>query len=290
MRICDSYAGFEGESDTWHNLVDRGLAGDRINDDWPIFLNAGLLCFHMNGLEAQERCFRGSQDEAEIYYQDQRLSMRDGSFMRLHLNHRATGEEQFIPLEMWDACTDPEHRPILPTLNQVLYIGVDASIKHDNAAVVAVHYDQALGKVVLARHRIWKPSPHQPLDLDGTIGDYLRELQKGYSLGAVHYDPFQMHDLSTRLSAEGLPMVEFPQSVPNLTRMGQNLYETIKAGNMLMYPDNEMRISASHAVALQSSRGWRIAKEKTSHKIDVIVALAMAALAAVEQSQSWLIW
>jgi hypothetical protein len=51
-----------------------------------------------------------------------------------------------------------------------------------------------------------------------------------------------------------------------------------------------MRRSVSHAVALQSSRGWRIAKEKTSHRIDVIVSLAMASLAAVDGSQAmwWL--
>ena len=82
-------------------------------------------------------------------------------------------------------------------------------------------------------------------------------------------------------------MVEFPQSSPNLTRMGQNLYELIKGGNLQLYPDIEMRISASHAIAIQSSRGWRIAKEKTSHKIDVIVALAMASLAAIESGHDW---
>jgi hypothetical protein len=37
------------------------------------------------------------------------------------------------------------------------------------------------------------------------------------------------------------------------------------------------------AVASESARGWNIAKEKQSHKIDVIVALAMAALGAVQQ-------
>ena len=42
-----------------------------------------------------------------------------------------------------------------------------------------------------------------------------------------------------------------------------------------------MRLAVSRAVAIETSRGWRIAKEKQSHKIDVVVALAMAALAAV---------
>ena len=164
--------------------------------------------------------------------------------------------------------------------------GVDASIKHDNAAVVVVYHDDELNKVVLATHRIWKPSAREPLDLDGTIGDYLRDLGRKYSLSTVKYDPFQMHDLSTRLQSEGLPMVEFPQSSPNLTRMGQNLYELIKGGNLQLYPDIDMRLSASHAIAIQSSRGWRIAKEKTSHKIDVIVALAMASLAAIVSGQN----
>jgi hypothetical protein len=34
-------------------------------------------------------------------------------------------------------------------------------------------------------------------------------------------------------------------------------------------------------VALETPRGWKITKEKSAHKIDVVVALAMAAHAAV---------
>jgi phage terminase large subunit-like protein len=86
-------------------------------------------------------------------------------------------------------------------------------------------------------------------------------------------------------------MVEFAQSVPNLTQMGQNLFELIKERNIQLYPDREMRLAVSHTIAVQHPRGWRIAKEKTSHKIDVIVALAMAALAAIEHSEAvWLIY
>ena len=45
------------------------------------------------------------------------------------------------------------------------------------------------------------------------------------------------------------------------------------------------RLAVSRAIAIETPRGWRIAKEKTSHKIDAVVALAMAALAAVEEGQ-----
>jgi hypothetical protein len=37
------------------------------------------------------------------------------------------------------------------------------------------------------------------------------------------------------------------------------------------------------AVAKETSRGIKIAKEKTAHKIDIVVAIAMAALGAIEQ-------
>ena len=42
-----------------------------------------------------------------------------------------------------------------------------------------------------------------------------------------------------------------------------------------------MRLSVCHAVAVETPRGWRITKAKQSHKIDVVVALAMACWAAV---------
>ena len=67
LRVCDSYAGYEVESVTWHSIVDRGLAGQRIDPDWPIYLSGGLLLFHAEGEEAQRLCFRGTpQDAAAI--------------------------------------------------------------------------------------------------------------------------------------------------------------------------------------------------------------------------------
>jgi len=60
------------------------------------------------------------------------------------------------------------------------------------------------------------------------------------------------------------------------------LYELIKGGGIVFYPDASIRLAVSRAVALETSRGWRIAKEKTAHKIDVVVSLAMAAHAAVQ--------
>jgi hypothetical protein len=48
-----------------------------------------------------------------------------------------------------------------------------------------------------------------------------------------------------------------------------------------LYPDVQMRLAVSRAVIVESSRGWRLDKLKQQHKIDVVVALSMACLAAV---------
>jgi hypothetical protein len=100
---------------------------------------------------------------------------------------------------------------------------------------------------------------------------------------------------SQRLAQAGLPIEEFPRSPTNLTAASQNLYELINTQSIVCYPDSGMRLAVSRAIALETGRGWRIAKEKQAHKIDIVVALAMACYAAVkaqsepffDQSWSW---
>ena len=86
-----------------------------------------------------------------------------------------------------------------------------------------------------------------------------------------------------RLLANGIHVEEFPQSSGRLTESSQNLLELIKSGNIVLYPDADIRLAVSRAVAKESSPGWRIGKEIQSHKIDVVVALGMAALVAAQR-------
>jgi hypothetical protein len=77
-------------------------------------------------------------------------------------------------------------------------------------------------------------------------------------------------------------MEEFPQSMPNLTAASQNL---LKGQGIAVYSDHEIRLAVSRAIAVEGLRGWKIAKDKTTHKIDIVVALAQAALAAVQNGE-----
>jgi len=160
-----------------------------------------------------------------------------------------------------------------------VFVGVDAATKHDAAAVVAV--SRAGERLELVAHRIWKPSPTEPLDLEATVEAYLRELHARMPVARILADPYQLHRSITTLRAAGLPIEEYPQTTANCTDMGQAVFEALKGRQIRLYADAELRTQALSTVAVESSRGWRVAKEKSSRKIDAVVALAMALTAAV---------
>ena len=87
--------------------------------------------------------------------------------------------------------------------------------------------------------------------------------------------------VAQRMTRERIPIEEYPQTLPNLTAVTSNLFDLISARQLVLYPDAGMRLAISHAIIVESARGWRLDKMKQSNKIDVIVALSMACLAAV---------
>jgi phage terminase large subunit-like protein len=201
-------------------------------------------------------------------------------------NTFVTSESSFIDMEAWDACIDIDAKPVVAFPSLPVWVGVDASVKHDSTAIVAVTWDQDEQKVRLIAHRIFQPSPTEPLDFEAPIESTLTELAQRFTVRKVLFDPYQMAATAQRLARQGITIEEFPQSTPNLTAASQNLYELINGRNLVAYPDPAMRLAISRAVAIESSRGWRITKEKQSHKIDVVVALAMAAFAAIKTGES----
>jgi len=203
---------------------------------------------------------------------------------RLVVSH-AGFEDAFIAMDDWDACVDPGVAPVLQEKALRVHVGVDASVKHDTTAIVAVTFDREDQHVRMVNHRIFQPSKREPLDFEATIEATLCEFMQRYAVCSVHYDPFQMAAVAQRLQAAGVPMHEFPQTADRLTAIGSGLLELVKSRSLVVYPDADIRLAISRAVAVETPRGWRIAKDKASHKIDVVVALAMAAHAAVQGSR-----
>jgi hypothetical protein len=187
----------------------------------------------------------------------------------------------------WDQCVHPGLTPLHTVQHLPIWMGVDASTKHDSTAIVACSFDKKAQAVRLVAHRIFQPSPDEPIDFETTVEATLLDLKRRLRVRKVYYDPFQMVASAQRLTKAGLKLEEFPQTVPNLTAATQNLFDLIAARTLITYPDAQIRLAVSRALAVENTRGWRIAKNKVSHKIEVVVALALAAFGAVRgQSES----
>ena len=273
-RLTVSYAGFAGESQLLEGLYKRGLAQPEVGPD--LHAGNGVLMFWTNEPQAPW--------QTDEWLDEMRRSLRPHQYLRMIENRFVASEETFIDMAWWDACTTG--RPVMADASMPVWAAVDASVKHDCTALLACTWDKETKRVRQVWHRIFQPSPDHPLDFEGTVEQSLLELKQRFVVRAVLYDPYQMASVAQRLAKRGLRMEEFPQTVPNLTAASQNLYELIKSQGLSVYPDDEIRLAVQRAVALETTRGWRIAKEKASHKIDVVVALAMAAYAAVQKGES----
>ena len=281
LRIADSYAGFENESKTWHSLVDRGLTGKRIDKDWPIFQAGGLILFHMEGEEARERCYRGTPQDADIYYQDQAASLRANAFIRMHNNQRTAGESAFIQAEDWEACERPGLQPFTPGAGRRLVVGADASTSRDLTSLVGVEYNETTGISAATYVRLWKPQKSflrrgkPTVDLDLTIGAAVMELHQSGSLAAVVADNFQLHTLIIAWEKAGIKVIDLAQNAGRVDA-DQALYDAINSRTLEHYGDPQLTEAVLNAVARETPRGFRLDKEKASKKIDAAVALSMA--------------
>lgn len=275
LRFTTTYAGFEGESTLLEEIYRRGLSLPEIGPD--LRAGDGLLMFWTHAPVAPW------QDEA--WLTQMRGQLRPNAYLRLIENRFVTTESTFIDIGWFDGCVDPFLRRERGNPSMRVWIGVDASVKRDSTAVAVVTWDEAARKPRVVWHQIWQPSPNAPLNFEATIERALLELGDRFDVAEVRYDPYQMQSSAQRLKARGVPMREFPQTVPNLTEASQNLYDLLKDRAFIFYPDDDIRLAMQRAVAVESTRGWRIAKEKQAHKIDIVVALGMAALAAVRGGQ-----
>lgn len=74
---------------------------------------------------------------------------------------------------MYDACVEFGFRQ---EPRGSLFVGVDASVRRDSTACVAIRYDDQSDRLVLADHKIWKPTPGQPINLESSVEFYLRRI------------------------------------------------------------------------------------------------------------------
>jgi len=98
-----------------------------------------------------------------------------------------------------------------------VWAGVDASVKRDSTALVACTYDKAAKVVRLVTHRVFTPTPGDPINFEDTVEATLLEWRKRFMLRKVWFDPFQMEAVAQRLAKAGIKIEPYAQTIPNLT-------------------------------------------------------------------------
>jgi len=269
-RLVVTYAGFLNESALLHELYQTGMSGERIFEDLPCYRNGRIFTYW-------DVSARMPWQTAE-YYEEQRKILRPNQFKRLHENAWVAAESQFIAIETWDACVNSELSPAMPGKEIYICVGVDASVKRDFTAVVAVTKLND-DTIRLVHHRLWKPLKGEINFAD--VEAYILWLHQNFYVSIVRFDPFQFASSAQRLSAKGVRLEEYPQTTTNLTEAGSLLYELIDSQRLEVYPDADFRQQIQNVVAVETTRGFRLSKEESGRKIDLIAALSFACVAAL---------
>lgn len=278
VRFVTTYAGFHGESVLLERIY-KTIFNDKdevredverpLGEDLPVYVKDGLFMYWDHDARMPW--------QSDGYYVKQRRDLRPAQYTRLHENRWVSSEQGLFTERMLSQCIDTNHRPPAPNKYVQLYVGVDASAKKDRTAVVSV-YKGDDGRIYLGPKRFWSPSKEDPIDLEETVESYVKELASQYTVVRVRYDPYQLLRSAQTLAKDGLPMNEFPQQYNNQIEMANSLYDLIKYGNLVLYPDDDMKVEFLSCLAKETSRGVIIQKGQGRAPNDQIIALAMASL------------
>jgi phage terminase large subunit-like protein len=195
-------------------------------------------------------------------------------------NQWVSTTEAWLPHGAWDRCT--AERPI-PALADVV-LGFDGSFSNDSTALVAVevggtpHVD-----VVKCWERKLTDDPSWRVPII-EVEDAIRDACRRWQVREIVCDPFRWARTYQTLEAEGLPIVEFPQSPQRMVPATQRFYEAVLNEALTHSGDPRLARHVNNCVLRVDSRGSRLSKDtkKSPRKIDLAVAAVMALHRAAE--------
>ena len=263
-----------------------------MRDDLPIFHNAeaSILALIDTGADSWRMPWT-SGDSGAQYMREVQATERPNTFRRLWLNEWVSNESQFVTPEQWAACYSPEVQRLADGDRRRLVLGADASTSRDLTALVGTSYNRTSGRVEVLYSRAWTPKRgilrggKPTVDLEMTIGAEVLRLHEAGLIDAVVIDPYQLHTLAISWEKKGIRVIELPQTSGRV-EADQALFDAIDTGGIAHSGDKVLTDHILSAVALETLRGLRLAKEKTSKKIDLAVALSMSHHGALQMQKA----
>lgn len=281
FKYIDSYAGFEGESlileRQYEAIVKEGTPDPVVPE---LYRRGGSIAYWCTRRYLDWQ----TSEAAQAYYAQEAIDKSPSEFDRVHNNKWQSATESFVPIEWWDACKGaltPLRR------NQEIVLAADAGVASDNFALKAVTRD---GDMTQVRYvRIWQPppggkiifgDPDNPDNQDYPEGEIIR-LCRQYNVVKFVGDPWQLHDLMTRIRRRGIVDVEeFSQGNDRLIA-DKHLYDIIRERRIVWDESvpriDELRQHIANANKKTEGDKLRIVKRDAKLKIDGAVCLSMAA-------------
>ncbi|KVC62693.1 terminase [Burkholderia ubonensis] len=220
------------------------------------------------------------------------------NFKTKHLNEWVNADTAWMDMRAWDRCADTA-LDLDTFAGQPCWIGLDLASKTDIAALMLLfaHPEIEGGYAIFGRYYLpedtvmatsnsqyagWMRNgrltvtPGNVIDF-GWIEADLIEMSSRFQVQGVAFDPFQATQLSTRMLAEGLPMIEVRPTVLNFSESMKALEALVLQRRLIHDSDPVLGWMASNVVAhLDAKDNIYPRKERTENKIDGIVALIMA--------------
>lgn len=212
-----------------------------------------------------------------------------------HLNRWMNADTAWMNMLEWRKCADgtlfPEN-----FLGEPCIVGVDLASKVDFAVLVQLFYREghfyAFPQYFLPEDTVWLPenthyqgwTAEERINVTpGAIIDYseieaaLMDIAVRFELEEVAYDPFQATQFSSRMTSEGLTMVEVRPTVLNFSEPMKELEAAVKSGRFHYHPCPIFEWMAGNVVAhMDKKDNIYPNRERIQNKIDGIVATLMA--------------
>lgn len=231
------------------------------------------------------------------------------NFKTKRLNVWTTAGSAAFDMDAWAKSADKD-LTIEKVKHLPCWIPIDLASKIDIAALPLVFEDEAADRLyVITKKRLFLPQ--QAVD-SGANSQYTGWAEKGWlkvtdgavtdfdvieedikadcaalNVEEVPFDPFQATQLSTRLLAEGVPMVEYRQTVQTMSEPMKTLQAYVKKGAVI-HDDNPVMTWMMSNVVCHTDVKDNIYPRKTraENKIDGPVALIMGTGRIIAPSES----
>jgi phage terminase large subunit-like protein len=199
---------------------------------------------------------------------------REATFRRARLCQFAEElADAWLPPRAWDDCADP--LPIPDGAEVVL--SLDGSFSQDATALVACEIGEVphLDVAGLWEPPVGRPDWRVPIV---AVEDAIRDACRRWQVRQIVADPFRWARSLQILAADGLPVLEFPQSTQRMTPATTGLYEAVVNRTVTHSGDPRLARHVANATVRTDSRGTRIYKEHkhSTRRIDLAVCAIMA--------------